>query len=477
MSVGLGLRAYHYLRNPSMWHDEAALVLNVLHKNFGELLGPLFFAEAAPPLFLWAERAVALTLGEGTHALRLISFLASCLALVLFVSVARRMLSPAAVPWAVLLFACSDQLLWHAAEAKPYSSDVLAAVLLLAVYWSTLEWPIERRLLLFALPAPAVIFLAYPGCFLYGGLLLALLPAVWQSRRWTAWLAGSVLALTVLTAFALLLAGPVRAQRCAPMDQCWAEYFPSWDRPLMVPLWAVYGALNAARYCCEPVGNVLIGVLAVGAASLWRQGQRAVVVLLLAPVGLALLASFLRGYPFGGARTIVYASPAVILLLAAGLPPSLAWLRSRSRLAAAALIVLFLAPAGLACRNALVPEARTDCAGAAAYILTHCRPNDRIISDAWEACYYFRRLGTAFVPTWDIACWPRPPYPTPSASAAPLSPEELVRLPGARLWAVFTGATVGERRQRFDKLDPKAWRVLEQRELERTTVLLLERSP
>ena len=64
--VGLGLRLYHYLRDPSMWHDEAALVLNVLQKSFGELLGPLRFAEAAPPLFLWLERAVNLTLGDST---------------------------------------------------------------------------------------------------------------------------------------------------------------------------------------------------------------------------------------------------------------------------------------------------------------------------------------------------------------------------------------------------------------------------
>src|SRR5262249_6781698 len=53
VAVGLGLRLYHYLRDPSMWHDEAALVLNVLDKGFRSLWGPLFFAEAAPPLFLW----------------------------------------------------------------------------------------------------------------------------------------------------------------------------------------------------------------------------------------------------------------------------------------------------------------------------------------------------------------------------------------------------------------------------------------
>src|ERR1017187_5381428 len=38
--LGLGLRLFHYLRCPSVWHDEAALMVNILEKGFGVLLGP-----------------------------------------------------------------------------------------------------------------------------------------------------------------------------------------------------------------------------------------------------------------------------------------------------------------------------------------------------------------------------------------------------------------------------------------------------
>ncbi len=137
---GLVLRLLHYGRNPSMWHDEAALVLNVLDKTFLELLGPLEFAEAAPPLFLWLEKSIVLLLGDGTYALRLPSFLASCAALLLIPWLARQLLRPSAVPWAVLLFACSDHLLWHASEAKPYSFDVLAATFLARLYCLGPRW-------------------------------------------------------------------------------------------------------------------------------------------------------------------------------------------------------------------------------------------------------------------------------------------------------------------------------------------------
>src|SRR5262249_33556153 len=109
--LGCGLRLFHFLRNPSVWHDEAALIVNVLDKSFVELLGPLRWNEAGPPLFLWAERAVALMLGESTYALRLVPLLAGCAALMLFASFARRVFSSETATWAVLLFAFSDRLL------------------------------------------------------------------------------------------------------------------------------------------------------------------------------------------------------------------------------------------------------------------------------------------------------------------------------------------------------------------------------
>src|SRR2546425_4612435 len=91
LALGLALRAYHFLRNADTWHDEAALINNVLLKDWGELTGPLYYSEAAPLGFMWLEKAVANSLGDGTLALRLVPWLASCLALILLARSARRL--------------------------------------------------------------------------------------------------------------------------------------------------------------------------------------------------------------------------------------------------------------------------------------------------------------------------------------------------------------------------------------------------
>ena len=44
--LGVALRGYHYFREPSMWHDEAAVAVNVLNRGYAELPGPLAFHEA-----------------------------------------------------------------------------------------------------------------------------------------------------------------------------------------------------------------------------------------------------------------------------------------------------------------------------------------------------------------------------------------------------------------------------------------------
>jgi hypothetical protein len=453
LTLGLGLRLYHYLRNPSMWHDEAALVLNVLEKGFLDLLGPLSFAEAAPPAFLWIERGVTLLLGDGTYVLRLIPFLASCAALFLMVPIAR-VLRPAAVPWALLLLACSDHILWHSCEAKPYAVDVFAATMLPAVFCCTNSWSLGWRLVVYGLLGPLLIFLVYPGCFLCGGLLVALVPAVWRARQVKIWLGYGLLVSAIVAAFALLLAGPIRAQRCEAIVACWQTNFPCWQRPETVPVWTALGFLEVFRYCFEPVGQVFSFLALAGALSFWRRGLRTLLGLLLVPMLLTLVAAYLGAYPLGGSRVVVYLAPALALLIAEGLPlHAVAPCVSRSALRglyAYGVLLLALLPLAWSAYRAVRPWSRADCAGAAQYVLMHRQPSDRVAANHWEYLYYFRHLCPGLILLGD---------------GEPV--------PQARLWLVTTAGTPPQRLEILQHFGTQGWTMLEQHDFTRTTVFLL----
>ena len=386
IALGLALRAYHYGRNPSVWHDEAALILNVVGKSFLGLLGPLCFAEAGPPLFLWMERAIRLLLGDSVFALRFLPFAASCMALMMVAATARRLLLPLAAPIAVLLFACSRSLLWHASEAKPYAVDVaLAALLPLLVCGPLRNWSLVRRLVFFGLFAPVAVMLSYPGCFLIGGVGLSLLPEVWRSHRRLPWLALLFLLTSLGGAFLILLVGPIHAQRCAAMEGCWLHAFAPWDRPWRLPQWTVVSLLGLPRYCLDPAGALLLVPAIVGYISMWRRGQGALVILLTAPLGLAFAAACLHAYPFGASRVIAFASPALALGVAQGSAILVRCLycsttdadgflaRSTRRAALASLVLCLELPLGRAIGDAIRPWSRADVASAAAFVMQDAR--------------------------------------------------------------------------------------------------------
>ena len=464
--VGLALRAYHYGRNPSVWHDEAALILNVISNSFRGLLGPLYFAEAGPPLFLWLERVVRLWLGDGVFALRLVPFLASCAALLMVAYTARRRLSAAAVPAAILLFACSRSLLWHASEAKPYAVDIaLAAFLPMLVCGPMSSWRLNRRILAFAILAPFGILLSYPGCFLMGGAALSLFPEVWPSRNPRTWQSFALLSLTIGVSFLLLLLGPIHAQRCPDMESCWLHAFAPWNTPWRVPLWALSSLLGLTRYCLDPLGDVLIVPALIGWVALWRRGQRSLVILLTAPIALAFLAACARAYPFDASRVIAFAAPALALGTAEGLVTIAAGIycslktesnstrRWGGKIALTALACSLCVPLIRAVSDVAQPWPRANVSGVATFVLNERAPNDVVVGNHWEHAYYFRSLREAFV-FWDGR-------PLPNV---------------ARVWLVITAGTEAESALLVTVARGGDWQIVQEKRFEQCHALLLERA-
>src|SRR5687767_7155524 len=92
VAAGVLLRAVQYFANSSLWVDEAALSRNILDRSFAQLAQPLDYAQSAPIGFLFAQK-VMVSFGSSEWLLRAIPFAASVAALVVFILVARRVLT------------------------------------------------------------------------------------------------------------------------------------------------------------------------------------------------------------------------------------------------------------------------------------------------------------------------------------------------------------------------------------------------
>ncbi|HVC93694.1 MAG TPA: hypothetical protein VND64_08390 [Pirellulales bacterium] len=459
VALGLSLRAWHYLREPSIWGDEAALIVNVLSKDFGELLGPLLLHEAAPPLFLWLEKAVSIVFGDGTYALRFIPFAASCASMVLMAFVGRRVVRAEALGWVLLLFAVSDRLLHHACEAKQYALECLAGTVLLGMYVGLRSWSLPRQLALHAALAPCLMFVSYSACFLYGGLLLALLPRV--CRRGGAVMGPTrlgyvALGLAVAGSLALMLIGPIKCQRDPEIVLDWVRsgYFPDWKRGWSIPFWSVRSTLELFDYYCRPVGHVLAPVAAIGLAGVWRRHGPELAACLTLPIALAFGASLVMAYPYGGTRVMCFSLPAIGLLVAEGVPPTIAWLSRRRRLAAAILVLALFIPVGRTTWRAIFPWNRADSTGAANYVLAHRHSNDVVMGNVVDYVYLFRHLGPSF---------------------ALLDPQR-VGPATDRMWVLITAGTQSQCEREFRAGVPPGWETAEERAFSKTAVFLVRRT-
>ena len=54
--VGVVVRVWQYGLNRSLWVDEACCALNLIHRQYAELLRPLDYHQGAPLGFLFVER-------------------------------------------------------------------------------------------------------------------------------------------------------------------------------------------------------------------------------------------------------------------------------------------------------------------------------------------------------------------------------------------------------------------------------------
>ena len=323
------LRLRHFAMNPAVWIDELWLLRNIVRKNFAEMLGPLTDVQAAPPAFLWVEHAISLAFGDNIFALRIPPLLASCAMIVLLALLGRGLIRSPALVVALVLTGFSDKLLDYTCETKPYVVDGLVGIALSVVFRATQSWSHPKRLLLFAGLAPLVLFTSYAGIYVYGGIFLALLPDAWAQRRQrNAWLGWLVLMAAVAGTFYYLLTGPIHAQRTPLMEAYWQDY-PDWRKPWIVPFWSINVFVQYIERLWRPTGFLLLVPIVVGATVLWRRGRRTELVLLIAPVLLAMFAAWLRKYPFE-TRLLVFNAGQLMLLAGEGLIEIGLWFKAFS---------------------------------------------------------------------------------------------------------------------------------------------------
>lgn len=334
--LGLFWRLTRFVMGFPLWGDEAFIVASLYDRGFADMLKPLEHFQIAPLGFMWAELAASRLLGFSEWALRTPAFFCGVFSLLVFWRFCRRTLDSHATLLAVGFFAVSYYVVRHSVEVKPYAGDLAVSLVLIYLGWSVYRHSGSiLRWIALIVAAVAGVWLSYPAVFVAGTvaiLLTVLLVRQRSGRVLCGWSAYVLLFAASFLIMYLLYARP--HARAAPWmfdSNTWRNSFPPVAQLWRLPFWFLKvhtGNLLAYPFGSKNGGSSATFVLVVlGSVSLWRQRQRAFLLLLLGPLALMLIAAALRQYPYGtSARVAQHMAPAFCMLAGLGLLAALRFL-------------------------------------------------------------------------------------------------------------------------------------------------------
>jgi hypothetical protein len=406
--AGAALRLSQYAANRSLWLDESALALNIVRRNVVDLLHPLAYNQGAPAVFLFLEKGSAFVVGRSELGLRALPLLAGLAALPVFVAVARRALDGIATPIAIGLFAVAEGPIYYASEVKPYSTDLLACLVLFLCAMLALQ-PLDRRRLTLIGVAGAIAIAVSFSAIISGSVLAAVVVWVAVQRRQPRATEALVLAavwLGVAATAALAAAYELRHLRHTLKLTGASPLATDGTSPLLasLPLGTIgHGLQNYIQAQADLIGlphgvgaHALVGdaaalIAVVGAIRLLRRRPE-VAALVLFPLAGALLAIGLHAYPLFS-RTVLFALPFSIILVAEGVAAISGRLTIPTRRGLAVVLTgaLFAAPVATAAHRLIDPVRYEDMRAALNYLRAHEDPGDTLYlyySSQYAFAYY-----------------------------------------------------------------------------------------
>lgn len=301
--LGVLLRVHAYLLNNWMYPDEVVLGVNLLlTKDYSKFLfAPLVASQAAPGLFLLLSKLSSTIFGWSNYALRLIPLISGLLSIVAFYFLCEKTLSRS---WtkilALLLFCTNFQLLFYSQFFKPYSSDVLIAILVLLVALSLdiKKITLKQALGLGVLSSVAFYF-SFPVLFVVSGVLIVNLIFYRQFTKTLAFLMPNIITIGI---YFYTVLNATRSDKF--LKNFWANGFDLFHLKIYHMNYDFFFV-----YCYFPLFFLILFIAGV----IWAyKSDKFKALILISPIVTTFFAALIRVYPFER-RLILFLLPIFII--------------------------------------------------------------------------------------------------------------------------------------------------------------------
>ena len=325
--IGLGVifRLNQYMFNRSLWLDEAFLATSIVNGTCSDFFQPQEYSHIVPTIFLVLVKITINAFGNNDFIIRLLPFSAGIISLFLFYKVGKKYISHSASLIALLLFVISDRLIFYSSELKPYTTDVLAALILLYTIicnrWDRLDL---RKTFLLTLSGVLAMWLSHPAVFILAGLGAYLSAMKVKAKEWK-----QLGKLTIIFAswgfsFFIIYILYIKNYNNEWVLQWWKmlNSFMPFPPSLATVKWL---GIKLFEIFKNPAGfqkplpvTFVVGLLFIGGCVSLFKTDKVKLLILIFPIIFTIAASAFEYYPVHG-RMILFFLPSIYLLIAAGI--------------------------------------------------------------------------------------------------------------------------------------------------------------
>lgn len=190
LTLGVGIRLFHFFYNRSLWMDEVYLSTSIVKMNLGDLIRkPLYYQQKAPIGFLISVKLITNTFGNKEIFLRLIPLVSGILSMFLFVPISKYFFKGLTSVLAICILCLSPAIIYHSVEIKQYSTELLGTVLSLFLYIKFKNKDDIKNLFIWGLCGAIILWFSYSSIFILAGIGIGLTIGHTYTSTWKALLA------------------------------------------------------------------------------------------------------------------------------------------------------------------------------------------------------------------------------------------------------------------------------------------------
>ncbi|HMR83799.1 MAG TPA: hypothetical protein PKE30_11735 [Niabella sp.] len=338
LGIGVVLRLCYFFQNRSLWIDEAYLSNSVVSYSLHKLLTePLLYYQKAPLGFLMMQKLCITVFSPNELALRLFPLLCSLCSLFIFYAICRYFLKPGYIWLALVVFCLAPPLIFHAAEAKQYSSELLSPLIILYLYTQLQRRGFTNKAVLRLGVAGAVLmWFSYSVVFVLAATGICVFFKIFKQKHVHLYRHYLIMLVLWIASFAVSFYFSTYKHVESKWTVYWFDYFRyfapfppkniediGWYlvrfyRLLDYPLGLLWNFVPGSEGRLAPVLKLAIVPATLFFAGLYNFFRRKTdFALFVFSIALTLIASALKLYPLGD-RFWVFLSPVFIILIAEG---------------------------------------------------------------------------------------------------------------------------------------------------------------